>query len=609
MQGYLNKGKEILKILINNGFEAYFFGETVRNSLIGLDCDEVKIITNASGNELNQIFKDNDCKIINSLFTKIVIDNYVFLFSTYSDNYSQPSYTLEVKKISNRLLDNLTREAFTIDSLAMSMSGKIVDSYNGYKDIKKKVIKTIESSKQTFYEDPIKMLHALVILSELNYSLSSQVEAGIKKRVKLLAEFEKNEKKAIGNEMKRIVNGRFGRKALAYFLQFGISKVLTFYEKTLRKFISNGKGLNYDDFLACCFIQNGEVDDDYLTTADDPYYVMNVYNLDSANETSEFDALTIFTYGIDLCLKGLHLNRILGRTKKNLEKKIIKQYDMLPVKKKCDLAFKGEDIMRISDLRDANKIGDLFEDIAYQVISGNLPNDYKRLEDYACIKLKEMGITYDVSRTMIKGTGNPDRIKKSENELDDYAKFISGLNNGPTKASYWKEGLDEEKDPSFFDLPEPKTRTVPLYADDNDYVDNEDKIDYSNYKDPEIPNFDKPNIENQKVKEKNYNEFPFESEFGDEEEDDDVTYIYEHKVDEETNERIRNLEQRLNEQDRIIKNRNVNDKKVLALTNRVVDGIMENLNEDKEISSLINKADFASKVAEFVSDYLEKNLP
>ena len=55
MQGYLNKGKELLKILINNGFEGYFYGETVRNSIKGLDCDHVDIITSASVDELSRI--------------------------------------------------------------------------------------------------------------------------------------------------------------------------------------------------------------------------------------------------------------------------------------------------------------------------------------------------------------------------------------------------------------------------------------------------------------------------------------------------------------------------------------------------------------------------
>lgn len=586
MQGYLNKGKEILKILVNNGYEAYFFGETVRNSLMGIDCDEVQILTNASGAELCQIFRSEEQRIINNVYTRINVDGYNIFFNTYSDNYSQSSYTVDVKKVSNRLLDNLSREVFTINSLAMSMSGKIIDSYGGIKDLKKKVIKTVDSAKQCFYEEPIKILGALVILSEHNFSLSGQAESGIKKRIKLLENLDKAE---IGHEMKRIVNGRFGRKALTYFIKFGINKVLPFFDKPLKKFISNGKELKYDDFLACCFIMNEEIDEDYLKTADDPNVVLSIYNLGIANEKSEFDDLSLFMYGKELCLKTLMINRVLGRTKKNLEKKILKKYEALPLKKKCDVAFKGEDIMRISDLRDANKIGDLFEDIVYQVLSGALPNDYNKLQDFACEKLKEMRIPYDVTRTIIKGTGNPDRIRKDANELDDYSKFISKVNNsgGGVNTSYWTEGVDEKKDPSFFDLPEPKVRNVSGIAIQ------EDNIDYSNYKDPEIPNFDQLEQKDEKPKIKD-DEFSFASEFDENDENDDseVQYFYE-KI--ERNELNR-------------KSSNIFDKRILAITNRVVDSVMDNLNEDKEIASLINKADFASKVAEFVNDYLDENL-
>ena len=79
--------------------------------------------------------------------------------------------------------------------------------------------------------------------------------------------------------------------------------------------------------------------------------------------------LSLFSYGKEIAIKAYRINKILGRTKfslVNVEKRISKEYDNLPIKKRCDLKFKGEDIMRISDLRDADTIGDIFEDIAFK---------------------------------------------------------------------------------------------------------------------------------------------------------------------------------------------------------------------------------------------------
>ena len=612
MQGYLNKGKDVLKILVNNGYEAYFFGDTVRNSLIGIDCDEIRIMTNASSSELFELFKNKGPKTINSLLTKINIDGYIFLISTYSDSYLGDGFTKDVKRVSSGLLDNLSKSVFTIDSLAMSLSGKITDAYGGYKDIRKKVVKTVGQAKQRFYEDPVNILKALALVSELNYAISKQVEVGIKKRVKLLAQSDIRE---ISSQMEIIVNGRFGRKALAYFLQFGINKVLPFYDKALKKFIGNGKEMRYDDFLACCFVANGEIDETYLELCNNKDKVMAVASLSITNPKSDFENISLFVHGKDICLSAFKVNRVLCRTKRNLEKKIIKKWDELPIKKKCDIKFKGEDIMRISDLRDANKIGDLFEDLVYQVVTCAIPNDYNKLQAYACIKLKEMGINYDVNRKEIihfnKETGEP------VNELDDYAKFISGVNNNKDRivdTNYWHEGLSDKKDSSFFDLPNPKTRTVPLYVDDNDdSIDGngEDEINYNNYKDPTIPNYeslkkDNANLYNTHKEDiKEDKEFPFESEL---EDDNEVTYVYEHKINEETDLRIKKLEERLNEQDRLLQGRG-NNQKIISITNKIVDDVLADINLNKDLADNINKADFASKVADFVQEYLERNLP
>jgi tRNA nucleotidyltransferase/poly(A) polymerase len=44
---YLEKGKEILKSLINNGCEAYFTGEVVRNKILGIDFNIIEICTSS----------------------------------------------------------------------------------------------------------------------------------------------------------------------------------------------------------------------------------------------------------------------------------------------------------------------------------------------------------------------------------------------------------------------------------------------------------------------------------------------------------------------------------------------------------------------------------
>ena len=59
---YVSKGKELLKLLINNGFEGYFVGEVVRNTIMNIDFKRADIITNAKIDDLRRInnFMENN---------------------------------------------------------------------------------------------------------------------------------------------------------------------------------------------------------------------------------------------------------------------------------------------------------------------------------------------------------------------------------------------------------------------------------------------------------------------------------------------------------------------------------------------------------------------
>jgi len=57
-------------------------------------------------------------------------------------------------------------------------------------------------------------------------------------------------------------------------------------------------------------------------------------------------------------------------------------YQKLPIRKTCDLKFKGQDILELTSLRNAEIIGEVIDDITYQVITGQLPNEYIPLKKY-----------------------------------------------------------------------------------------------------------------------------------------------------------------------------------------------------------------------------------
>ena len=393
----IEKAKQVLKVLINNGFEGYFFGETVRNELMGLNSENIQIMTSASIEDLFKLF-NNEFKRIDDQYCSFVFDDINFIAKTFinEDNNSNN------KLVTNLLTDNLSLAHYTIDSLAMSVSGKIIDPFNGKKDIEKHLIRVVGQAKQRFLADPLMMLEALSLVSEFDYSLTKQTASSIKKRINALRNVNANE---VSIQIKRILGGPFAKKALNLFFVLGLADYLDVFRNACKVVLKHYNSLSYDDIMVCCFMMNECIDEEYILTCENPAYVNAVYTLAQTNPQGKYDALTLFSYGLEIAIKAYRINKVLGRTKFsfiNAEKRIAKEYDNLPIKKKCDLKFKGEDIMRISDLRDANTIGDIFEEIAFKVINGELKNEKEEIQEYVCGVLTQMGIPFDTTRTKIR---------------------------------------------------------------------------------------------------------------------------------------------------------------------------------------------------------------
>lgn len=59
------------------------------------------------------------------------------------------------------LYDDLLRRDFTINAMAQDLDGTIIDPFNGQEDLKQRVLKTPQSVKKSFDDDPLRILRAI----------------------------------------------------------------------------------------------------------------------------------------------------------------------------------------------------------------------------------------------------------------------------------------------------------------------------------------------------------------------------------------------------------------------------------------------------------------
>ena len=179
------------------GFEAFLVGGCVRDMILGRKPKDWDVTTNATPKQIQALFPDsfyeNDfgtVGVVNREVAEGVGDETLKtveitpyrLESTYSDNRHPDKVTF-----SQHIEDDLKRRDFTMNALAYRVSEKkLVDLYEGEKDIKDKVIRTVGNADERFQEDALRILRTVRFHAELGFTINIETEKAIGENKQLL---------------------------------------------------------------------------------------------------------------------------------------------------------------------------------------------------------------------------------------------------------------------------------------------------------------------------------------------------------------------------------------------------------------------------------------
>ncbi len=186
----ISKGaKEIISKLIENGFEAYAVGGSVRDFYLGKKSFDYDVTTIATPDEMLEVFKDYKTYPTGIKHGTITINacNEMVEVTTfraekeYSDNRRPDS----VEFIKN-LNEDLKRRDFTINAMAYNDIVGLVDPFLGIKDLNDKIIRAVGVPEERFTEDALRILRALRFSSVLDFEIEEETEKAILKTKDLL---------------------------------------------------------------------------------------------------------------------------------------------------------------------------------------------------------------------------------------------------------------------------------------------------------------------------------------------------------------------------------------------------------------------------------------
>lgn len=165
-------------------------GGCVRDLLSRKKRKDWDIVTDAEPEQIQEIFSNFKTLLIGKSFRTVtlIMNSKAYHISSLRKKKKQKIIVqrdVRQEKRIHLLLQDLLNRDFTINSLAWNPQKGLLDPARGLKDLKQRVIRSRKPDSR-FQEDPLRMVRAIRIACELNFTIDKKTEDSIHKNAFLL---------------------------------------------------------------------------------------------------------------------------------------------------------------------------------------------------------------------------------------------------------------------------------------------------------------------------------------------------------------------------------------------------------------------------------------
>lgn len=225
---------ELISELQRAGYEAYIVGGAIRDHLLGRRPKDYDVSTSATPEEVRQVFGRRIARIIGKRFrlVHVTYGGELFEVSTFRQAPSQKASEIAPGRDvpENMILsdnafgtaeEDAWRRDFTINALFYDpVKSELLDfTGQGLEDIRNRVVRAIGDAQLRFEEDPVRMLRALKLVGQYDFSLDDNTENALFSCLPLIRHAATSR---MSLELEKILGSCYGDKHLQAFHDFGL---------------------------------------------------------------------------------------------------------------------------------------------------------------------------------------------------------------------------------------------------------------------------------------------------------------------------------------------------------------------------------------------------
>ncbi|MHB9626835.1 CCA tRNA nucleotidyltransferase [Weissella cibaria] len=374
----------ILETIEAAGFEAYFVGGSVRDTLLGKPIHDVDIATSAYPEEVKALFERTvDTGIEHG--TVMILDHgqgyETTTFrteSTYTD-FRRPDEVTFVRS----LAEDLKRRDFTVNAFALTKDGEIIDMFDGLSDMDNHILRAVGEAEERFHEDALRMMRAVRFAAQLDFKIEAATLQAIKDNAPLLANIAIERTNV---EFTKLLQGKAARYGLLEMIATNLNQYMPGLEVVDIDLIGYAElladaqpqndvaawtllvfelGLTPED--AVVFLKKWKQSNDMVKTIKASIKLLNKLRLGDVAAWDLYEAGN----AIDNVLAVAKLSELVVDVAG-----LKSRYEDLKIKNKGELAFNGGNLTKELGMQAGPLFGKILATLEQKVVAGDLNNSH-----------------------------------------------------------------------------------------------------------------------------------------------------------------------------------------------------------------------------------------
>ncbi|MEK4012359.1 CCA tRNA nucleotidyltransferase [Peribacillus sp. FSL M8-0224] len=379
------KSVPILELIEEAGYEAYFVGGSVRDYILGRPINDVDIASSATPQEIKRIFPNTADIGIDHGTVLVITDTGTYEITTFRTESGYSDFRRpDAVEFVRSLTEDLQRRDFTMNAIAMDKTGKIIDPFNGKRDLAQKRIITVGNPHERFNEDALRMMRALRFVSQLDFELDHETFDSLKENAQNISEIAVER---ILVEFEKLAAGSNKIKAFSLLLESGLYQYLPLFSRKKEHLMDLLNlplhQLNAAEIWSIIMIHTKEQEiEEALRAWKLPLKtIRNVQRTIKLVKSKEPAAIDVFQAGHGITVQAAKVRAALnGGNVSDAEENAHHRYNGLIIKQMSDLAVTGTDLLIWHQEKPGPWVKEYLEKILKAVLNEELRNDKEEIK-------------------------------------------------------------------------------------------------------------------------------------------------------------------------------------------------------------------------------------